>query len=112
MKRKYTTRIHVQRVKRVLEKPDPCNLCPASRRYQPGHNAKEMWFDSFGCEGTVFPVDNDPCIICRKFLGLGGRPWRCPCKQLGKEEAIRRAHLAVEKWEEKNEREITEGEDV
>lgn len=94
MKKEYTVAIHVRRVKQVLKRKNPCNLCPAAKKYDERRPPQAMW-----------SAKVDTCIICTAFLGLpiyNADDQKCPCKQLGEEEALKQAHLAVEKWEAEN----------
>jgi hypothetical protein len=87
MMKKYTRKIHIQRLRKMIEKPKPCQLCPAGYKYNPGWRLRSMWTDS-----GLFEV----CNICRDFIKY--RPIRhtCPCIGLGKEEAMRRTIEALE----------------
>ncbi len=85
-KRRYTMKIHIERVKKLLKKDTPCKGCPAGQDFK---------------TGSVFRAvawTNDPCNICAKFAGYrqyrGGEQSRgkqCPCLHLGKAKNIANA---------------------
>jgi hypothetical protein len=80
--RKYTEKIHAQRVEKIMNKKDPCDLCPAGKYYE-GHRIAEMWDNGL-----------EACQICKTFVG--SKPY-CPCGKFGREEAIRRTRIALKK---------------
>lgn len=68
--REYTEKIHAARLLKILERKNPCGLCPATPDY-------------FGC-----------CLVCARFVGsLTGN---CPCPMYGIKEAIKRTWLSLE----------------
>lgn len=72
----YTEEVHVENLLSMLEKDDPCSICPA--------------------ESNV-----DICRVCLSFVGA---PWHartktrygCPCQRYGGEKAIKWTWLALE----------------
>lgn len=84
----YTIAIHVERLKKMLTKKDPFNLCPVCKYYNWGRG----WKHGFGLHG---------CDICTDFIGIGQKVVgiRCPCHRLGESEAIKRTFRAIEKYE-------------
>uniref|UniRef100_A0A6M3IPF8 Uncharacterized protein n=1 Tax=viral metagenome TaxID=1070528 RepID=A0A6M3IPF8_9ZZZZ len=87
MKGKYTERIHVQRLIKMLNKKDPCNCCPAAYYYA-GHNLPYIMWD----------IDKqNPCVVCTKFVEIYETIGAyCPCNVLGKERAIKRTWEMIE----------------
>ena len=89
---KYTKEIHEQRLRKMLDKKEPCNCCPAGRGYQPDTFERwgvDVWY---GDDGYAV------CSICRTFIGLKPRPSgvkRCPCLVLGKKRALMRTYEAL-----------------
>ncbi len=84
MKKKYTTDIHVSRLKKMLKRKNPCGLCPAGIRFI----AKE--------EFTTWT--NYPCKICRGFVEI--RPYgSCPCTCYGQKRTIKLTYFAIEEYE-------------
>ena len=79
-KREYTEKINAARLLKMLNKKDPCAHCPAAPRFD-GAESPLQW-------------KNDACEVCRGFLDYDN--FYCPCYFLGKEEAIKRAWLALE----------------
>jgi len=95
---KYTNDIHAKRLIDILEEEDTCAYCPATDNYNGHRRAGEIWSE-----------DSDPCRICQEFVGMkiefiyfigsedyGKARAKCPCKNLGKEEAVKRTWLALE----------------
>ncbi len=82
--RTYTEEIHAERLLKMLEKKDPCTLCPAGKRYECGRREYNMWSDL-----------SHPCKVCHEFLGLTDYPC-CPCNELGEARAIKRTWIALE----------------
>ena len=72
--RKYTVSIHVQRLKMMLKKDNPCQCCPAAWRLNSGFSAGDLWNSKA----------SEVCTICREFVGLNGNGL-CPCFVLKKE---------------------------
>lgn len=91
MKKEYTTAIHVARLKKMLNRKDPCGLCPASIHFDSTRSPGEMWKDASEAENS--------CEICQSFLEISG----CPCMALGKSEALKLTYLAIEKYEDEKE---------
>jgi len=88
----YTTKYHAYRLSLMLRRENPCNCCPASK--------------GFSCETPcliliLWSSSSDPCKICRTFIGLDPNPDSgpyCPCRVLGKKEALRRTRKALKKF--------------
>ena len=84
--KEYTEAIHAERLLKILKK-DTCNKCPATK-----------YFNDGGHPGRLY---KNTCEICQKFVGLKYRPESifniCPCKRLGKERAIEKSWLVLEK---------------
>jgi hypothetical protein len=87
----------------MLEKPYPCNCCPAGKRFN--HNLSglgKMWeLNETDWYGWI-----EICQVCRKFIGLKSDYTYiknlilyCPCNVLGKEKALRRTYEALENEE-------------
>jgi len=80
----YTEKKHAKNLLEMLSEEDPCSCCPYPDR---------------------ITERNDPtCGICRAFVNLKApiQPYtyltpKCPCHVLGKEEAIKRTWLKLEK---------------
>ncbi len=82
-KRKYTEAVHAKRLIKILEKKDTCGCCPATPYYKSG------------CTTQLWCYDPRPCIVCCSFVGADNFE-SCPCRELGKEEAIKRSWIALE----------------
>lgn len=90
--KKYTEKIHAERLLKILEKKNPCGCCPASRGYATSVTAGDMW--------------NEGPKVCVEFVGLKYKNinWfdfmngirNCPCYKLGKSEAIKRTYISLE----------------
>ena len=93
--RKYTVKIHRQRLLRMLKKKEPCLYCPASRHYAMGVGTLSGMWTNFG----NYPwLKNNICGICRSFIGLKSEPSGirvCPCHVLGKKRALKRTYEAL-----------------
>jgi len=85
MKRKYTTKIHIERLKKMFKLKEPCRHCPAQRRFTM-KEPFEMW-----------AYNPYPCDICQEFVHIPS--FDCPCDFLGIEEAIEQTLLAIEEYE-------------
>ena len=91
--RKYTEKIHRKRLAKMLQRKEPCGLCPAAPYFDSSTKPEKMWA-------------NDPCVICVKFIdkkrdyvqycGWVGN-LNCPCSYYGEEEAIERTIAALKK---------------
>ena len=81
-KRRYTMKIHIERVKELLKKDTPCKGCPAGQNFGLGQASREAaWI-------------NIPCGVCAKFAGyrqVGQNNFWCPCLKLGKAKNIANA---------------------
>lgn len=66
-KGKYTIRLHVQRVMRMLELG---GHCPAGGYYRFDDTSPQIHTWDAG-------YNNDPCDVCQKFVGIG--KYNCPC---------------------------------
>lgn len=98
VKLKYTRKIHLERLKKMMELDEPCCWCPAHIGFRYG-------------DDHYYPTSSDPCRVCAETVGieLGEGPERitdsmwqgskCPCFVLGKEEALRRTLEVLEEWE-------------
>ncbi len=81
----YTREIHIERLRKMLNRKKPCSCCPKGYRY------------------TMFnsgPWDNsdEACKICKEFVGIpSGHKTTCPCYELGMDEAIEVTLAALEK---------------
>ena len=85
MKRKYTEKIHAERLIRILERKNTCDWCPAK-----AHSV----VDAYSCNPLAIWVrDTDPCTVCLDFVDAF---YHCPCTSLGEEEAIKRTWIALE----------------
>ncbi|HEA67734.1 MAG TPA: hypothetical protein ENI07_13050 [Desulfobacterales bacterium] len=67
MKRKYTEKIHAQRLLKMLKKKEPCGCCPA----QPGYKANTWSLFDRNNTGWHESVD-DICRTRLHFVGLRG----------------------------------------
>ena len=95
MKRKYSEKIHAERLLKVLEKKYTCDKCPASRYHNSAKSPVEVWDDDKG-------LGKHPCMICNDFVGIGigekrERVKKCPCFYFETEsEAFKVSWLALE----------------
>jgi len=93
--KEYTVAIHVKRLEKMLKRKNPCDLCPAARKFV------FRILDHVGIwSGSVVLQTAYQCIICQKFVGV--EKYRCPCTVLGKQKAIEKTLLAIEEYKEKN----------
>ena len=89
--RKYTRKIHIQRLRQMLGRDKPCKHCPPSQNFKANALACDLW-----CSSMI-----DCCTICREFVGLAALcKWRevanrCPCHVLGNDEAIKKTVEAL-----------------
>lgn len=98
LKRRYTERIHAQRVKRVIEKEKPCKHCPAAQEFRVDNTWYELWNVDTDGHGFIKNIHH-PCTICAKFLGLKHQTpkrVRCPCHRLGTKRAVELTWRALE----------------
>jgi hypothetical protein len=82
MSKKYTKDYHAKRVLAVLEKKNTCRVCPGAPHYNGAKNAHK-----------------GACDVCMAFVGLPPKTtsfYGCPCHYLTKEEAVKRAWIALE----------------
>ena len=97
--RKYSIKIHRERLTKMLEKGNVCARCPAARHYDGGNSCSEMWriWTTLGrLSGTY------PCKVCMNFVGLKYKEGKgCPCTILGEEEALKRTIKALRKEHER-----------
>jgi len=87
--RKYTEKIHAERLIKMMERPNPCICCPAAPYYNGSKSVDELW------------ANQEPCSICCEFLKYDWwwySPFSaiCPCSHLGKETAIKRTWITLE----------------
>lgn len=93
----YTTKLHVHRLELMLNKPDICKRCPAI----------DVNSIDINISGIVHTYKNNPCIVCRGFLGytipkyetkrLLANYGYCPCIHLG-QKAIPLTLKAIQKY--------------
>ncbi len=92
--KKYTEKIHAERLLKMLNRKNPCGHCPAAKRYNSNDGPEALW-----------SLSVDPCKICSDFLGLESLEdpdlWtensNCPCNRLDPEEAIALTRKALKK---------------
>lgn len=87
--------IYVQRLKRMLDDcSDMLLCCPAARQF-------DVTQPSF-CIDLLCSCSSpsEICSFCRCLVGLPSSHYSCPCVTLGHKEAVKRAKIAIEKWEE------------
>jgi hypothetical protein len=97
---RYSVEVHIQALMKLLEAEDPCILCPVIRIIEDSKtNAvlhKKRREENAFCD-PFSKFYNTPtlkcCVICEDFVGISEG---CPCIELGKKEAIKRTHLALE----------------
>lgn len=90
--RKYNKDIHARRLREGLKRwENGDDFCPAAKNYDSGENPFELWSGY-----------SQPCMICRKFIGLptgSAYKQRCPCHQLGCDVAIALAYQALKAYD-------------
>lgn len=84
---KYTIDQHVVNLERMLKRREPCRWCP--------------WDKEHALIGYPGLRHGELCDMCKVFIGMI-RDDRCPCFELGKTEALKRTHLALEEYHEKH----------
>jgi len=85
-------RLYIRQLKKVIAHADICNCCPARRRLELGTSGG--WLKKFSTpEGFL---DTRICEFCRENVGL---TVGCPCRRLGKDEAIKRAQDFIARFE-------------
>jgi len=94
--KEYTEKTHGERVKRMLEKKEPCLCCPARTGKMLFTGSKPL-----GIAGFKHPwygteeIKEEICVICRDFIGM--KVNSCPCHQYGKKIALKKTWLALER---------------
>ncbi len=92
MKKKYTRKMHIHRISLMMKRKEPCKGCPASRGFKGLDYNFDMWKGRGGIiKGWQW------CKICWDFIGMSSDKAMCPCTYLGKEEALKRTLIALEK---------------
>jgi len=74
----YTEKKHVENLLEMLSEEDPCSCCPYPKI-------------------LLIKRNNNVCNMCREFVDIKAKSYKCPCHVLGKEEAIKRTWLKLEK---------------
>ncbi len=85
--RKYTRKIHIQRLRQMLKRDEPCKCCPATKEFT--IRFTKLPWEQNNNEGLT------PCQVCRRFVGVAGGNG-CPCYTLGKKKAIEQTLAALE----------------
>lgn len=91
--RKYSEKIHRERLIGMLRKENVCAHCPAAKHYDGGKSVNAMWlvWTSLGRLSGPYP-----CQICMNFVGLEYQEGKgCPCSILGEDEALKRTYKAL-----------------
>lgn len=90
---RYTTKLHVYRLKLMLKKEDELTeLCPAARRFNACNSPYTLYKDDTDCRS--------PCNICGEFIGLNTvMDKTCPCHVYGKELAYTLTHRLIQEYE-------------
>lgn len=78
---KYTEKVHAKRLIKMLEKPEPCNCCPAQLNFK-----INTGFIS-GVVGYGWG-SYDACRVCKAFIGLSPNSQGCPCYRMDRERAL------------------------
>ena len=78
----YTEKIHATRLLKMLERKNPCGLCPAAPSFDPK------------LKRTDYVWEEEHCVICEQFVGYFKDD--CPCNKYGHKEAIKRTWLSLE----------------
>ena len=90
-----TKKQYVERLRKMLDEPEPCVTCPGFENfgsYIKGEGVlMKDWVDPDGDD-----IDDEICEMCADFVGCK----TCPCFELKAPEAIRRARLAIEMFDE------------
>jgi hypothetical protein len=82
----YTEKVHAQKMLKILSQENPCKCCPR-------FSGK---FDYLKDRHSYSYNSDETCYICRPFVGLHPDDL-CPCDELGKQEAIKRTWITLEK---------------
>ena len=81
----YTKAMHVVQLRKMLKMENPCSQCPAEIA-----RIKDILSNKTSCK------------ICKDFIRVVEDDIKgdlCPCNMLGREEALKRTHLALEEYE-------------
>ena len=88
----YTEEVHAKRTMEILDKSEPCSMCPGSQDYDP---------ESTPCDSDMWINHEVVCDVCLRFVGLDPSVFepngKCPCHRLGKEEAVEAVTTALVK---------------
>jgi hypothetical protein len=95
-KKMITKKQYVDRLEEMLNVDKPCSTCPALVGFVSHRSDIIKVMDGW----TVLNVYLDWHIcdhLCKPFVGLTPID-SCPCHQLGEQEAIKRAHIAIDEY--------------
>ena len=93
----------VLRLEKMLAKKGACEMCPAMPNFSL-YKDLNIFTTELNTIGKVLPnvnLDdntNKVCRFCNYLVDISYNTTGCPCLVLGKEEALKRAHLAIEKF--------------
>jgi len=91
----YDEKFHAKkRLLKMLEREDICACCPAVSGFRARFTFRLLKNTRREELGIATAYDR-VCAICKGFVGLDSNK-KCPCQELGKEEAIKRTWIALE----------------
>lgn len=90
---------YVARLRKMLKVSRPCLTCPGTIGFA---DCEYRFFPLKAWESSYFSHDitRDICRWCQDFIDYDGSKGRCPCLSIGPNNAIRRAHAAIKRWDE------------
>ena len=94
--RKYSEKIHRERLKKMLKRKDPCGLCPAAKYYDSNRGSSGgLWKTVTSLGRRIGP---SPCRVCLDFVDLQaiGINMGCPCGILGRDKALATTYKKME----------------
>ncbi len=85
--REYTVKMYVYRIRLMFKREYPCKCCPKRKGFRLEKGYFLLW-------------KNNPCHICKNFLGLNISAL-CPCYMFPGGDAITRSNIAIMRYLEK-----------
>jgi len=100
---KYTPKLHRYRLGLMLNRADACTCCPILKGFVTAERPLTIIRCCDNSPSSDISENDNCCRICLDFIQfphvLGLRAPRCPCRQLGTEEAIARTGWYIDLWD-------------